>query len=163
MARSVLVLMEGMSFCDTLLCPRRLLSTDYHSLIQFYPNFEDQLRDSLRHLVGKKVEEAVEIGMAKDGSGVGGESIYLSPLQGTILKPFISCFGCPHRHTNSFDLMCESRTAKYDLPRTDHFVRIQKQALSKSVMCSVFSPLPLLLVSSIYIDIFDLFCDSPLR
>jgi hexokinase len=41
------------------------------SLIQFYPNFEDQLRDSLRHLVGKKVEEAVEIGMAKDGSGVG--------------------------------------------------------------------------------------------
>ncbi|KAF9649343.1 hexokinase [Thelephora ganbajun] len=41
------------------------------SLIQFYPNFETQLRDSLRHLVGKKVEEAVEIGMAKDGSGVG--------------------------------------------------------------------------------------------
>jgi len=41
------------------------------SLIQFYPNFEDQLRDSLRNLVGKKVEEAVEIGMARDGSGVG--------------------------------------------------------------------------------------------
>jgi len=41
------------------------------SLIQFYPNFEDQLRESLRHLVGKKVEEAVDIGLAKDGSGVG--------------------------------------------------------------------------------------------
>ena len=133
------MLTEGMSFCDTLVFPRRLLSIDYHSLIQFYPNFEDQLRDSLRHLVGKKVEEAVEIGMAKDGSGVGGESIYLSPLQGTILKPFISCFGCPHRHTNSFNLMCESWKAKDDLPRTSHPVRIQKQALSKSVVCSVCS------------------------
>lgn len=41
------------------------------SLIQFYPGFETQLRDSLRRLVGNKVEEAVEIGLAKDGSGVG--------------------------------------------------------------------------------------------
>jgi len=41
------------------------------SLIQFYPNFQTQLRDSLGRLVGKKVEEAVEIGLAKDGSGVG--------------------------------------------------------------------------------------------
>ena len=55
---------------------------NYYSLIQFYPNFEDQLRDSLRCLVGKKVEEAVEIGMAKDGSGVGGKSPYLSFLDG---------------------------------------------------------------------------------
>lgn len=51
-----------------------------HSLIQFYPNFETQLRDSLGRLVGKKVEEAVEIGMAKDGSGVGGKRIHLSFL-----------------------------------------------------------------------------------
>jgi len=53
---------------------------DDHSLIQFYPNFETQLRDSLGRLVGKKVEEAVEIGMAKDGSGVGGKRIRLSFL-----------------------------------------------------------------------------------
>ena len=32
--------------------------------------------------MGKKVEEAVEIGMAKDGSGVGGKSPYLSFLDG---------------------------------------------------------------------------------
>jgi hexokinase len=42
------------------------------SLIQFYPNFEAHLRESLRALVGPEVEKATEIGMAKDGSGVGG-------------------------------------------------------------------------------------------
>jgi len=41
------------------------------SLIQFYPNFEVHLRESLRVLVGEEVERSVEIGMAKDGSGVG--------------------------------------------------------------------------------------------
>jgi hexokinase len=44
------------------------------SLIQFYPNFEVHLRESLRALVGEEVERSVEIGMAKDGSGVGGMS-----------------------------------------------------------------------------------------
>jgi hexokinase len=43
------------------------------SLIQFYPNFELHLREALRGLVGEAVEKTVEIGMAKDGSGVGGE------------------------------------------------------------------------------------------
>jgi hexokinase len=42
------------------------------SLIQFYPNFETGLRNSLRILVGDAIEKKVEIGMAKDGSGVGG-------------------------------------------------------------------------------------------
>jgi len=41
------------------------------SLIEFYPHFERTLRDSLRILVGKDVEKRVDIGMAKDGSGVG--------------------------------------------------------------------------------------------
>ncbi|KAJ7638476.1 hypothetical protein FB45DRAFT_741354 [Roridomyces roridus] len=41
------------------------------SLIQFYPHFEETLRESLRHVVGAQVEKRVEIGMAKDGSGVG--------------------------------------------------------------------------------------------
>ncbi|KAJ7688368.1 hypothetical protein B0H17DRAFT_938338 [Mycena rosella] len=41
------------------------------SLIQFYPHFEDTLRESLRHVVGAEVEKRVDIGMAKDGSGVG--------------------------------------------------------------------------------------------
>ncbi|TFK83345.1 hypothetical protein K466DRAFT_665894 [Polyporus arcularius HHB13444] len=41
------------------------------SLIQHYPNFNARLRDSLRELVGAEVETKVEIGLAKDGSGVG--------------------------------------------------------------------------------------------
>ncbi|KAJ7499288.1 hypothetical protein FB451DRAFT_1428708 [Mycena latifolia] len=41
------------------------------SLIQFYPHFEETLRESLRHVVGAEVEKRVDIGMAKDGSGVG--------------------------------------------------------------------------------------------
>jgi hexokinase len=44
------------------------------SLIQHYPNFEVHLRESVRALVGAEVEKVVEIGMAKDGSGVGGKS-----------------------------------------------------------------------------------------
>ena len=51
-----------------------VLTTGDRSLIQFYPGFETQLRDSIGRLVGKKVEQAVEIGLAKDGSGVGGKS-----------------------------------------------------------------------------------------
>ncbi|KAH9942994.1 hexokinase [Epithele typhae] len=41
------------------------------SLIQHYPNFNARVRDSLRELVGEEVEKKVEIGLAKDGSGVG--------------------------------------------------------------------------------------------
>ena len=43
-------------------------------MIQHYPNFNARLRDSLRELVGGEVEKKVEIGLAKDGSGVGGTS-----------------------------------------------------------------------------------------
>ncbi|KAF9535059.1 hypothetical protein CPB83DRAFT_781091 [Crepidotus variabilis] len=41
------------------------------SLVEFYPNFNGILRESLRMLVGEDVEKRVEIGLAKDGSGVG--------------------------------------------------------------------------------------------
>ncbi|KIP09830.1 hypothetical protein PHLGIDRAFT_125977 [Phlebiopsis gigantea 11061_1 CR5-6] len=41
------------------------------SLIEHYPNFNARLRASLRMLVGEEVERRVDIGMAKDGSGVG--------------------------------------------------------------------------------------------
>ncbi|KAJ8086161.1 hypothetical protein PM082_004983 [Marasmius tenuissimus] len=41
------------------------------SLIQFYPNFEKTMRESLRYLVGEDVEKRVDVGLAKDGSGVG--------------------------------------------------------------------------------------------
>ena len=46
------------------------------SLIQHYPNFNARVRDSLRELVGEEVEKKVEIGLAKDGSGVGGASTF---------------------------------------------------------------------------------------
>ena len=42
------------------------------SLIQFYPNYERSMRESLRVLIGEETERRVDIGMAKDGSGVGG-------------------------------------------------------------------------------------------
>ena len=45
-----------------------------YSLIEHYPNFNLRLRASLRMLVGEEVEKRVDIGMAKDGSGVGGMS-----------------------------------------------------------------------------------------
>jgi len=41
------------------------------SLIQFYPEFEDGLRSSLRVLVGESIEKRTRIGLAKDGSGIG--------------------------------------------------------------------------------------------
>lgn len=41
------------------------------SLIEFYPGFEDTLRESLRAIVGDRMEQKVSLGMAKDGSGVG--------------------------------------------------------------------------------------------
>ena len=43
------------------------------SLVEHYPNFEPILRESLRFLVGSDVEKRVDIGLAKDGSGVGGK------------------------------------------------------------------------------------------
>ena len=47
-----------------------------HSLVEHYPNFLKTLRESLRKLVGEDVEARVEIGLAKDGSGVGGQSLH---------------------------------------------------------------------------------------
>lgn len=41
------------------------------SLISYYPNFEEGLRESLRAIVGEAVEKRTDIGLAKDGSGVG--------------------------------------------------------------------------------------------
>lgn len=41
-------------------------------MIEHYPNYERTLRESLRELVGEEVEKRVDIGLAKDGSGVGG-------------------------------------------------------------------------------------------
>ncbi|KAG6849636.1 hypothetical protein H0H93_006759 [Arthromyces matolae] len=51
------------------------------SLIEHYPNFERTLRESLRSLVGEEIEKRVEIGLAKDGSGVGAALCALQALK----------------------------------------------------------------------------------
>lgn len=62
------------------------------SLIQHYPNFEKILRESLRELVGERVEKKVDIGLAKDGSGVGGEVSI--PFVLTLFSSFYSAALC---------------------------------------------------------------------
>ncbi|KAF2859088.1 hypothetical protein K470DRAFT_259121 [Piedraia hortae CBS 480.64] len=43
------------------------------SLVEFYPNFEDYVREALREIaqIGESGEKRIHIGIAKDGSGVG--------------------------------------------------------------------------------------------
>ena len=43
-------------------------------MYQHYPGFEERMREALRILLGEEVEKRVEMGLAKDGSGVGGKS-----------------------------------------------------------------------------------------
>ncbi|KAH6870649.1 glucokinase GLK1 [Alternaria rosae] len=49
------------------------------SLVEFYPNFEEYIREALRAVpeIGAKGEKRVRIGIAKDGSGVGAALIAL--------------------------------------------------------------------------------------
>lgn len=49
------------------------------SLVEFYPNFEDYLREALREVpsIGPAGEQRIRIGIAKDGSGVGAALIAL--------------------------------------------------------------------------------------
>jgi hexokinase len=51
-----------------------LLVLDLRSLYQHYPGFEERMREALRMLLGEEVEKRIEMGLAKDGSGVGGAS-----------------------------------------------------------------------------------------
>jgi len=51
------------------------------SLVEKYPNFQRILRESLQLLVGEEVEQRVEIGLAKDGSGVGAALCALMALK----------------------------------------------------------------------------------
>jgi len=49
------------------------------SLVEFYPNFEEYIREALREIpeIGKRGERRIRIGIAKDGSGVGAALIAL--------------------------------------------------------------------------------------
>jgi hexokinase len=57
------------------------------SLVEFYPNFEDYIREALRAVpeIGAKGEKRVRIGIAKDGSGVGAALIAL--VAGKVAAP----------------------------------------------------------------------------
>lgn len=50
-------------------------------MIEKYPEFEKDLRESLRVVVGEDVEKRVDIGLAKDGSGVGAALCALQALK----------------------------------------------------------------------------------
>jgi hexokinase len=43
------------------------------SLVQFYPRFEERVRAALREVLGEETEKRIEMGLARDGSGIGGE------------------------------------------------------------------------------------------
>lgn len=49
------------------------------SLAEFYPHFQERIRDALLPLVGEAIEKRVKIGLAKDGSGVGGMILFFYP------------------------------------------------------------------------------------
>ncbi|KAF2712531.1 hypothetical protein K504DRAFT_464619 [Pleomassaria siparia CBS 279.74] len=56
------------------------------SLVEFYPGFEDHVRQALREVeeIGEQGEKRVRIGIAKDGSGVGAALIAL--VAGSVLE-----------------------------------------------------------------------------
>jgi len=57
------------------------------SLVEFYPNFEEHIRDALRGIpeIGEQGEKRIRIGIAKDGSGVGAALIAL--VAGKVASP----------------------------------------------------------------------------
>lgn len=54
------------------------------SLVEFYPRFEQRVRDALREILGEEVQQRIEIVLAKDGSGVGGP---FSPFPPFVFDP----------------------------------------------------------------------------
>jgi hypothetical protein len=53
--------------------PRLIARARKRSVAEFLPNFETNVRKALRELLGEEGEKRIKMGMAKDGSGVGGE------------------------------------------------------------------------------------------
>ena len=47
----------------------------FRSVAEFLPNFESRVRDALRLILGDVGEKRISLGLAKDGSGIGGEFI----------------------------------------------------------------------------------------
>ena len=49
-------------------------------MAELYPHFNERLRETLVILLGEKLTKRVRISLAKDGSGVGGQSLSLPLL-----------------------------------------------------------------------------------
>ena len=47
-------------------------------MAEHYPHFEERVRIALKAMLGPETESRIKIGMAKDGSGVGGTQQPLS-------------------------------------------------------------------------------------
>ena len=45
-----------------------------YRVAEFLPGFQDRVREALKVLLGDEGEKRVRMGLAKDGSGVGGQS-----------------------------------------------------------------------------------------
>lgn len=62
------------------------------SLVEFYPDFEDYIRETLREIpeIGEKGEQRIRIGIAKDGSGVGAALIALVADKAGVTAPTAS-------------------------------------------------------------------------
>lgn len=62
------------------------------SLVEFYPNFEDYIREALREIeqIGESGEKRIRIGIAKDGSGVGAALIALVAERTGVAPPTVA-------------------------------------------------------------------------
>ncbi|KAI6151745.1 hypothetical protein BKA82DRAFT_4102876 [Pisolithus tinctorius] len=78
------------------------------SLVEHYPYFEKKLRASLRVLVGEDVERRVDIGLAKDGSGVGAALCALVAYRQNMVKQYHTVY--EHEVANG---VTESRGAEH--------------------------------------------------
>lgn len=56
------------------------------SVAEFLPHFQDRMRVALKVIIGDKGEKRVRMGLAKDGSGVGGQCLVSFFLSSSILK-----------------------------------------------------------------------------
>lgn len=62
------------------------------SLVEFYPNFEEYIREALRAVpqIGPVGEQRIRIGIAKDGSGVGAALIALVAEKMNVRRPSVA-------------------------------------------------------------------------
>jgi hexokinase len=56
---------------------------------EFLPGFQDRVREALKILLGEEGTARVRMGLAKDGSGVGGMSFFLSFILSLVAFPLL--------------------------------------------------------------------------